>query len=182
MSHRWYMYSLWTLQVQWKSFCQTCIMSLCGLYTIPLGKRKNEMIVLWTFIVLSAPEVLKRSQNSSNLNASSGLSSRIMSYVEPSVTSLTGKNLIDRTFSYVMCIPKTYILVPITSKITKWVLGKGENRNEYMRWSELPEETNEEANFVFCSWNAIRFKGGTCEHKARYKQEQLITVRKKYWK
>lgn len=148
MSHRWYMYSLWTLQVQWKSFCQTCIMSLCGLYTIPLGKRKNEMIVLWTFIVLSAPEVLKRSKNSSNLNASSGLSSRIISYVEPSVTSLTGKNLIDRTFSYVTCIPKTYILVPNTSKITKWVLGKGENRNEYMRWSELPEETNEEANCI----------------------------------
>lgn len=77
------------------------------------------MIVLWTFIVLSAPEVLKRSKNSSNLNASSGLSSRIISYVEPSVTSLTGKNLIDRTFSYVTCIPKTYILVPNTSKITK---------------------------------------------------------------
>lgn len=134
-SHRWYTYSLWTLKVQWKSFCQRCIMSPYGLYTVPLGKRKNETIVLWTFIVLSAPEVLKRSQNSSKLNVSSGLSSRNISYVEPSDTSLTGKTLIDRMFSYVIYIPKTYILVPITSKITEWVLGKGEKRNEYMRWS-----------------------------------------------
>lgn len=39
----------------------------CGSYTTSLWKRKNEATVLRTFIVLSAPEVLKRTQNSSKL-------------------------------------------------------------------------------------------------------------------